>query len=182
MSDNLFAPPTVDLSTEAQAFGEIRFFSPSSRLNRLRYWAHLMLSLFALLIAAGLTGLIANYGSTNLAMVIGGIAYLAFFIFTIIVVVQRLHDIDKSGWWWLLNFVPIANLYLVILVLFIPGTPGPNRFGLKTPPTQTWHWVAALSFPVLGVLIGILAAISIPAYQGYLDRAKQAQTAPVQTP
>jgi len=37
--------------------------------------------------------------------------------------IRRMHDLDKSGWWIL---VPI---YSWILVAFVPGTPGSNRFG-----------------------------------------------------
>ncbi|KAB0681309.1 DUF805 domain-containing protein [Aureimonas leprariae] len=42
--------------------------------------------------------------------------------------VRRLHDIDWSGWWILLNVVPLANVF-VLAVAFLSGTSGPNRFG-----------------------------------------------------
>ena len=44
--------------------------------------------------------------------------------------VKRLHDSDRSGWFLLLNFVPILNIYLFYwLLLICPGSYGPNRFG-----------------------------------------------------
>ncbi len=45
------------------------------------------------------------------------------------VVVRRLHDTDRSGWWLLAGFVPIAGAILLIFFLVQPGTPGDNRFG-----------------------------------------------------
>lgn len=42
--------------------------------------------------------------------------------------VRRLHDTDRSGWWVLLNVVPLGAIALIILCAQ-PGTPGPNRFG-----------------------------------------------------
>lgn len=43
--------------------------------------------------------------------------------------IKRLHDLDKSGWFLLLNLIPIVNWGLSIYLLFFKGTEGPNRFG-----------------------------------------------------
>ncbi len=40
----------------------------------------------------------------------------------------RLNDINKSGWYSLLAFVPIINL-LGFVLIFIDGTQGPNKYG-----------------------------------------------------
>lgn len=180
MTENVFAAPQGELMNNDQAYGEIKFFSPGTRINRLRYWAHLMVVFYALILVGGVAGLLGYFVAPGLGIAIGGIAYIAVLVFSIITIIQRLHDLDKSGWLCLLSLIPIANLYLTVLVIFFPGTPGQNRFGLQTPPNKTWHWVAALSMPVLWAVIGVLAAISIPAYKQYVERAKQAQSAPVE--
>ncbi len=65
-----------------------------------------------------------------------GIYALAVFIPMLAVVVRRLHDRDMSGWWYLgvivASMIPFVGFiagiaFLVLMVL--PGTPGPNRFG-----------------------------------------------------
>ena len=48
--------------------------------------------------------------------------------------VRRLHDVNFSGWWLLLSFVPIASLALFAFYV-MDGTPVDNRFGLN-PKTQ----------------------------------------------
>lgn len=56
------------------------------------------------------------------------------------VTVRRLHDTDRSGWWILIDFVPLGSLVL-IWFLASPGTAGPNRFGpdpLGPPPGPPW--------------------------------------------
>lgn len=45
------------------------------------------------------------------------------------VIVRRLHDINKSGWWLLLGFIPLGNLVLLFMLGFVRGTMGGNRFG-----------------------------------------------------
>lgn len=43
--------------------------------------------------------------------------------------VRRLHDIDRSGWWLLIAFVPLVG-WIVLLVWYCQKSdPGDNRFG-----------------------------------------------------
>ncbi len=61
---------------------------------------------------------------------------LATLIPNIAVTVRRLHDRDMSGWWYLgfivASIIPLIGLLAsiaFIVVMFLPGTDGPNRFG-----------------------------------------------------
>ncbi|MEO9575665.1 MAG: DUF805 domain-containing protein [Tateyamaria sp.] len=61
--------------------------------------------------------------------VLGGLFSLGMLIPSIAAGVRRLHDLDKSGWWYLLIFIPIIGA-LVLLFFFVQkGTDGGNRFG-----------------------------------------------------
>lgn len=58
-------------------------------------------------------------------------ALLTNFIFLIpnvATTVRRLHDIGKSGWWYLLIGIPFINLYVVYLLL-LSGNKGENIYG-----------------------------------------------------
>lgn len=172
MSTNPYQTPEGQLTTDDQAVGEIKFFSPASRINRLRYWAHSMLFSFAMIGVLLVVGLLASFVSSTLGIVLAVIVYLAMIVFSFILMIQRLHDLNKTGWLSLLCIIPFANLYLLVLLIFFKGTEGRNNYGLQTPPNKTWHWVLALSMPVLFAIIGILAAIALPAYQDYVNRAQ----------
>ncbi|HEV7658296.1 MAG TPA: DUF805 domain-containing protein [Allosphingosinicella sp.] len=54
---------------------------------------------------------------------------LATFIPNLAVAVRRLHDQDKSGWWILIALVPLIGGIWLLVLYFIEGTRGPNRFG-----------------------------------------------------
>ena len=41
---------------------------------------------------------------------------------------RRLHDIDKTGWWQLIMFIPLGVFVLMVLYS-MKGTKGDNRFG-----------------------------------------------------
>jgi uncharacterized membrane protein YhaH (DUF805 family) len=57
------------------------------------------------------------------------IIVLAVIVPYISVAVRRLHDINKSGWWYWITLVPcIGGIWLLVL-LATPSTPGQNQFG-----------------------------------------------------
>ena len=57
------------------------------------------------------------------------ICSLAVFIPGIAVGVRRMHDIDKSGWWYLINLIPlIGNIWFIILAAQ-DSKPGVNPYG-----------------------------------------------------
>ena len=43
--------------------------------------------------------------------------------------VRRLHDVNWSGWWVLVGFVPGGNFVLGLMLLIQKGTEGPNFYG-----------------------------------------------------
>jgi uncharacterized membrane protein YhaH (DUF805 family) len=99
----------------------------SGRAGRREYW---MFFLVYILIYFGLAILTAIL-PTMLAKLLGLVTLVfavGLLIPSIAVGVRRLHDSDRSGWWMLLLFVPLAGLY-VLYLLIIEGTNGSNRFG-----------------------------------------------------
>jgi uncharacterized membrane protein YhaH (DUF805 family) len=62
------------------------------------------------------------------ALVLISIVYVGFFLVALALTVRRLHDTDRSGWWYLLVLVPFGSLVILVFTL-LPGTPGPNRYG-----------------------------------------------------
>lgn len=43
--------------------------------------------------------------------------------------VRRLHDIGKSGWWYLLILVPIVGAIILIIWFIRDSQPGDNQWG-----------------------------------------------------
>ncbi|MBX3567706.1 MAG: DUF805 domain-containing protein [Rhizobiaceae bacterium] len=46
--------------------------------------------------------------------------------------VKRLHDIDRPGILAAALFIPVISIVAFLALCFMPGTPGPNRYG--NPP------------------------------------------------
>jgi len=61
--------------------------------------------------------------------ILDGIFFLATFLPGLSVSVRRLHDLDRSGWWMLLDLIPLVGGIILIFWFCMKGTDGPNRFG-----------------------------------------------------
>lgn len=69
-------------------------------------------------------GVLGMIGSTLLAIVM-----LGTLVPLLAAAARRLHDTGKSGWFYLLCLVPFVGGIILIVLLALPGEPGPNRFG-----------------------------------------------------
>ncbi len=43
--------------------------------------------------------------------------------------IKRLHDLDKSGWLYLIGLIPIVNFFFAIYLIAFKGTTGDNKYG-----------------------------------------------------
>jgi uncharacterized membrane protein YhaH (DUF805 family) len=164
---NPFIAPQAELEdNEAQADREFKLnlFSAEGRIGRVRYLAYSMgLSVLVMMLGGGLMAI-----TSSLIPLI--LTYVVVFYISFMLAIKRSHDFNASGWASLLILLPLVNL----IFLFVPGTDGPNRFGNKTAPNGSAWIVVAVA--VVGIfVIGILAAIALPAYQQYVQRAQAAQ-------
>jgi len=97
----------------------------SGRASRSEYWFWV---LFQLLLGIGLAVVdLLVFRTTN---VLSAVASLALFVPSLAVLVRRLHDIDRNGWWILIWFVPIIGQIVLLVFLCTRGTEGANRFGM----------------------------------------------------
>ena len=131
-----------------------RYAEFSGRSRRMEYWSFALLNvivyfiLVAIMFAGGFSldqmaamqapgaqmeppGALFYVGAGLLA-----IYALAAFIPNLAVTVRRLHDRNMSGWFVLLfvvlSAIPIVGMLVSIawlVLMFLPGTPGPNRYG-----------------------------------------------------
>ena len=59
--------------------------------------------------------------------IVFGLVGIYLFLVGLALLVRRLHDIDRTGWWVLIGLVPFGSIVLLIFSL-LEGTPGPNRY------------------------------------------------------
>lgn len=50
-------------------------------------------------------------------------------VFMISITIRRWHDLGQSGWWTLLNLIPLVNFGLWIYMICKKGDSGNNKYG-----------------------------------------------------
>ncbi len=102
------------------------YFSLHGRVSRRQFWLHGVLALIGMAVLGHLLLDIARVPPHTAERVVN----LLLLWPALAVSVKRWHDRDKSGWWVLLNLLPVIGwLWALIDNGLLPGTPGPNRFG-----------------------------------------------------
>lgn len=95
----------------------------SGRSRRKEYW---MFVLINAVIMVGLAVIDEILGSLG---VVGVLYSLAVLIPSIAVSVRRLHDTGRSGWWLLINLIPLIGLIILVIFMIQEGEYAANEFG-----------------------------------------------------
>jgi len=127
-----------------------RYATFSGRASRAEFWWFNGVLFALLLIALGVDKTVIAPGGEGMGPLVILIE-LAHALPAIAVTVRRLHDTDRSGYWFLLNFTGIG-MVVVLAFTLLPGSEGQNRFGPapSTPSPQTaagGAFAAALAAP-----------------------------------
>lgn len=99
------------------------------RSRRKEYWYFVLfycLLIIGLSIVDGFAGTFEEEAGIGL---FSGLFVLGTFLPTIAVLVRRLHDTNRSGWWVLINFVPVLGAIVLLVFTVQDSQPGGNRFG-----------------------------------------------------
>lgn len=101
----------------------------TGRARRSELWLF-FLACFIIYIVAAIVDVVLGLFSEDVGIgVISGLFSLAVTIPSLAVGARRLHDIERTGWWQLLNFIPFIGFIALVIMWVLPGTAGANDFG-----------------------------------------------------
>ncbi len=107
---------------EAISSGLKNYVNFQGRASRSEYWWFMLFWTICYVITIVIDGIIG-------IQVVSSLFALGLGLPTIGLAIRRLHDLDRSGWWYLICLVPVVG-GLVLLYFFVTkGTEGDNRFG-----------------------------------------------------
>jgi uncharacterized membrane protein YhaH (DUF805 family) len=106
------------------------------RARRKEYWMFALFNIILLILAMGLDNLL---GSTFKVEALPGgqlpygwlylIVALATFLPGLAAGVRRLHDVNKSGWFYFIALIPLIGAIWLLVLFCTEGTRGPNQYG-----------------------------------------------------
>ena len=104
----------------------------NGRARRAEYWYFvlaniiLILPFYAMLIFGAVT---QNEWLSSVGGLILGLGVFGLIIPSLAVHVRRLHDINKSGWYYFIGFIPFVGGIISLVWSCTEGTPGQNTYG-----------------------------------------------------
>jgi uncharacterized membrane protein YhaH (DUF805 family) len=101
----------------------------SGRARRMEFWYFVLFNLVVYIVLSLIDTLLGTYNIVSGVGLLSGIYSLAVLIPTLALWVRRLHDIDRTGWWLLINLIPLIGTIVLLVFALTPGTPGSNRYG-----------------------------------------------------
>ncbi len=99
----------------------------SGRAQRKEYWTFI-LSNMVISIILSIVGKIIG-GVTESLNLLYILFTFALFIPSVAVGIRRLHDTDRSGWWLLINLIPIVGVIILLVFMVKDSQPGENQYG-----------------------------------------------------
>jgi uncharacterized membrane protein YhaH (DUF805 family) len=107
----------------------------SGRARRKEYWIFTFVNmiiwmiLYAVLIAFMGFSMDSWSGSWGIGSILIFLFYILTLIPTYAVMVRRLHDTGRSGWWFFINFVPLIGSLILLIILLSDSQAGNNQYG-----------------------------------------------------
>lgn len=174
MPNNPYNPPKSSVTQSSGATYQPKLFDTSGRIGRLRYLAYSFIIFPILLLFTGLMALTGSFsnGYEGTSVLLFGVFLITMIVIGLIYAKRRFNDLGHSGWFALTTLIPYVNMLVQLYLICAKGNAEENQFGL--PPTKNSFAVKLVAcFFILIPILGIIAAITIPAYQDYAIRASQ---------
>jgi|SRR6056300_909149 uncharacterized membrane protein YhaH (DUF805 family) len=100
----------------------------SGRSRRKEYWMFFLINSIFSIIGFYLDNILGTAWAIGYGPIYVGYG-LAVLIPSLAVAIRRLHDVGKSGWYYLLVLLPIIGPIWLIVLFATEGEQGDNRFG-----------------------------------------------------
>lgn len=102
----------------------------TGRASRSEYWWWILFTAIIGILFGIPSGLQSIHESSPSGLpVISYIVSAVLFLPSLGVLFRRLHDTGKSGWWWLIGFIPVVGTIILIVFCCQPSQTFPNQYG-----------------------------------------------------
>lgn len=101
----------------------------SGRARRKEYWMFYLFNMGFSLLAVLLDNVL-GLANDDLGY---GVLYMLYSLALLLpalgVMVRRLHDVGKSGWWFFISLIPLIGIIWLFVLMVTDSQPGANQYG-----------------------------------------------------
>lgn len=105
------------------------FMRHDNRLNRQRF---ILRSFGLFILGTAIMGTLLSFAElvqSTLIQLLTMMISLVFMISSFMLIIRRLHDLNRPGWWCIGAMLPGINIVFAIYLVLFTGTNGPNQYG-----------------------------------------------------
>ena len=120
--------PSMSFVEAVQTCVAQKYATFGGRARRSEYWYYTLFSLLVSLVASIVGGALFVHAEGDIN-ILSALVSIALFLPGLGVAIRRLHDIGKSGWWYLIALVPFIGWIVLLIFMCRDSDRGPNQFG-----------------------------------------------------
>jgi uncharacterized membrane protein YhaH (DUF805 family) len=98
----------------------------NGRARRKEYWYFILFSIIVSVILSILDAILLSMGAPGVTSVLYSLAVI---LPSLGVMIRRLHDTGRSGWWVLINIIPIIGFIIFLVFAVQDSQPEANQYG-----------------------------------------------------
>jgi uncharacterized membrane protein YhaH (DUF805 family) len=101
----------------------------TGRASRKEFWIFGLINVAIIFALKGIELLVGRSNADSHIVVVRLLYEAAAMIPTVAVSVRRLHDTNRTGWWYLTIFIPVVGIIKLMIDFAEDSQPGDNRYG-----------------------------------------------------
>ncbi|MFC7774687.1 DUF805 domain-containing protein [Flavobacterium sp. GCM10027622] len=102
----------------------------NGRARRKEYWYFTLVHVSIMILVVLIGGVLSGGKEPNgFFVALLGVYLLLTFIPSVAVTIRRLHDVNVSGWFYLINIIPYVGAFILFVFACTNGITGTNRYG-----------------------------------------------------
>lgn len=99
------------------------------RARRKEYWNFILFYVLIFIALSVIDGITGTFNVKSGFGLLTALFMLATLVPSFAVGARRLHDINRSGWWQLIGFIPFIGVLILIILFAKDGQPDENQYG-----------------------------------------------------
>lgn len=101
----------------------------SGRAQRAEYWYFILFNFLVSIVVGILDGVLGTMEPNTGVGLLGLVYILAIIVPSIAVLVRRLHDVGKSGWYFWVALIPLIGALYLLFLTVQDSARGKNQYG-----------------------------------------------------
>lgn len=109
----------------------INYFNFEDRTTRKDFWVAILMNIVVSFVLSLIVGFVAKVTKLKIYDIFAAIYALILLIPCLAQAVRRMHDVNKSGWYLLMDIIPVIGWILVLVAMCSPSVTEDNKYGVQ---------------------------------------------------